>query len=53
MATYQEHMQEIFQRYQREISPDPVSLEEVGAWAVQGMTWITSTASAPKKNRFS
>src|SRR3546814_4233525 len=38
VATYTEQMQAIFDRYTEEVSADPVSLDEVAAWAVgQGL----------------
>lgn len=38
MATYDEQMLRIFDRYNAEIDPDPVSLEEVAMWAIdQGL----------------
>ncbi|WP_242414377.1 hypothetical protein [Sphingomonas panni] len=35
MATYNEQLQAIFNRYTEEVSPDPVSLDEVAAWAIE------------------
>ena len=32
-------MQEIFNRYQVEVSPDPVDLKVVGAWAIANRLW--------------
>ena len=32
-------MQEIFKRYQDEVSPDPVDLKVVGAWAIANRLW--------------
>lgn len=38
VATYTEQMQAIFDRYTEEVSGDPVSLDEVAAWAIgQGL----------------
>lgn len=38
VATYNEKMQAIFDRYTDEVSADPVSLDEVAAWAIgQGL----------------
>lgn len=34
VATFNEQMQAIFERYTHEVSSDPVSLDEVAAWAV-------------------
>lgn len=34
MAKYSEQMQAIFERYRVTINPDPVSLDEVAAWAI-------------------
>lgn len=34
MATFSEQMQSIFDRYTEEVSADPVSLDEVAAWAI-------------------
>jgi hypothetical protein len=39
MATYHERMQEIFRRYQTEVSAEPVDLEVVGAWAIKEKLW--------------
>jgi hypothetical protein len=39
MATYHQRMQEIFRRYQAEVSEDPADLEEVGAWAIRKNLW--------------
>lgn len=35
MATFSEQMQEIFHRYNAEVSTAPVSLDEVAAWAIR------------------
>ncbi len=35
MATFSEQMQAIFDRYTEEVSADPVSLDEVAAWAIE------------------
>ncbi|MDZ5698661.1 hypothetical protein [Chelativorans sp. M5D2P16] len=35
MATFSEQMQAIFGRYTEEVSADPVSLDEVAAWAIE------------------
>lgn len=35
MATFAEQMQKIFDRYNVEVDPNPVSLDEVAAWALQ------------------
>lgn len=35
MATFSEQMQAIFGRYTEEVSADPVSLDEVAAWAIK------------------
>ncbi len=35
VATYTEQMQAIFDRYTEEVSTDPVSLDEVAAWAIE------------------
>lgn len=35
MATFTEQMQAIFERYTREVSSDPVSLDEVASWAIR------------------
>lgn len=32
-------MQDIFKRYQEEVSPDPVDLKVVGAWAIANRLW--------------
>ena len=34
MAKFSEQMQAIFERYTEEVSPDPVSLDEVAVWAI-------------------
>jgi hypothetical protein len=39
MATYHQRMQEIFHQYQAEVSPDPVDLREVAAWAISEGLW--------------
>jgi len=39
MASYAQQMQEIFKRYQAEVSPDPVDLKIVGAWATANNLW--------------
>lgn len=39
MATYHQQMQEIFRQYQAEVSPDPVDLREVAAWAISSGLW--------------
>jgi hypothetical protein len=39
MATFLQRMQEIFRRYQTEVSVDPADLEEVGAWAIRHNLW--------------
>jgi len=36
---YDQKMQEIFRRYQEEVSADPVDLKEVGAWAMAKGLW--------------
>lgn len=35
MATFSEQMQAIFDRFTEEVSTDPVSLDEVAAWAIE------------------
>ena len=39
MVSYSQQMQEIFKRYQEEVSPDPVDLKLVGAWATANRLW--------------
>ena len=39
MASYSQQMQEIFARYQAEVSSDPVDLKEVGRWAMSKGLW--------------
>src|SRR5688572_29735286 len=39
MANYHQQMQEIFRRYQEEVSPDPADLRVVAAWALQEKLW--------------
>lgn len=39
MSTYAQEMQEIFHRYQREVSADPVDLHDVAEWAIRGKFW--------------
>jgi hypothetical protein len=36
---YHQKMQDIFKRYQAEVSTDPVDLKEVGAWAMAKGIW--------------
>lgn len=39
MASYQQQMQDIFRRYQEEVSTEPVDLRDVGAWAIENKLW--------------
>lgn len=39
MASYSQQMQDLFKRYQEEVSPDPVDLKIVGAWALANRLW--------------
>lgn len=39
MASYAQQMQELFRRYQEEVSRDPVDLKIVGAWAQANRLW--------------
>src|SRR5947209_1208382 len=39
MSQYHQRMQEIFKKYQEEVSADPVDLKEVGAWAISQGLW--------------
>jgi len=39
MASYHLQMQDIFRKYQEEVSPDPVDLRVVGAWALEKRLW--------------
>jgi hypothetical protein len=39
VASYPQQMQEIFRRYQEEVSVDPVDPREVGAWAIANRLW--------------
>ncbi len=39
MASYAQQMQDIFKRYQEEVSQDPVDLKLVGAWATANKLW--------------
>lgn len=39
MSSYSQQMQDIFKRYQEEVSPDPVDLRFVGAWAISMGLW--------------
>ena len=39
MSSYSQQMQDIFRRYQEEVSPDPVDLRFVGAWAISRGLW--------------
>jgi hypothetical protein len=39
VASYSQQMQDIFRRYQEEISRDPVDLMVVGAWAIANRLW--------------
>lgn len=39
MASYAQQMQDIFKRYQNEVSVDPVDLKQVGAWATASGLW--------------
>lgn len=39
MASYPQQMQDIFKKYQEEVSADPVDLKVVGAWAIANRLW--------------
>ena len=39
MPTYNQQMQDIFRRYQEEVSSQPVDLRVVGAWAMANGLW--------------
>lgn len=39
MASYPQQMQDIFKKYQEEVSADPVDLKVVGAWAIANRMW--------------
>jgi hypothetical protein len=39
MPSYHHQMQDIFRRYQEEVSASPVDLREVGAWAMKNKLW--------------
>jgi hypothetical protein len=39
MASYHEQMQQIWHRYQEEVSLNPTDLKEVGAWAIDQGLW--------------
>jgi hypothetical protein len=39
MANYNQQMQDLFRRYQTEVSSDPVDLRQVAAWAVREKLW--------------
>jgi len=39
VASYNQQMQDIFRKYQEEVSPDPVDLRVVGAWALEQRLW--------------
>ncbi len=39
LASYSQQLQDIFKRYQEEVSPDPVDLRFVGAWAISKGLW--------------
>lgn len=39
MASFQHQMQDIFKKYQAEVSAAPVDLKEVGAWAIKNKLW--------------
>lgn len=39
MASYPQQMQDIFKKYQEEVSADPADLKAVGAWAIANRLW--------------
>jgi hypothetical protein len=39
VASYPQQMQDIFKKYQEEVSADPVDLKVVGAWAIANRLW--------------
>ena len=39
MANYHQQMQEIFRRYQNEVSVEPADLRDIGAWAIREGLW--------------
>lgn len=39
MAAYSQQMQDIFRKYQEEVSPDPADLRDVAAWAIKEGLW--------------
>jgi hypothetical protein len=44
MAGYKEQMRTLWQRYRDEVSPDPVDLREVAAWAIKNRFWAPQPA---------
>jgi hypothetical protein len=39
MANYHQQMQDIFRRYQDEVSPEPADLRDVAVWAIREKLW--------------
>jgi hypothetical protein len=39
MATYKEQVRDIWKKYREQVSPDPVDLKDVAAWAIDKKLW--------------
>jgi hypothetical protein len=49
MATYNEQMQRIFDRYRKEVYDAPTMLDQVYTWAVENELWEASEESKRKQ----